>query len=117
MRVVSLRSIVGALVLVLAAAGPLAADPPTLEGTWLFDARASKSVTEALKGDANALTDEVRRRLAKLEQLAPGDFAAVKRQTDILAAEFTVEEFLEQLEAEHRIKPEVREQRSMGFVH
>ena len=74
-------------------------------------------VTEALKGDANALTDEVRRRLAKLEQLAPGDFAAVKRQTDILAAEFSVEEFLEQLEAEHRIKPEVREQRSMGFVH
>ena len=74
-------------------------------------------VTEALKGDANALTDEVRRRLAKLEQLAPGDFAAVKRQTDILAAEFTVEEFLDQLEAEHRIKPEVREQRSMGFVH
>ena len=50
MRVVSLRSIVGALVLVLAAAGPLAADPPSLEGTWLFDARASKSVPEALKG-------------------------------------------------------------------
>ena len=73
-------------------------------------------VTEALKGDANALTDEVRRRLAKLEQLAPGDFAAVKRQTDILAAEFTAEEFLEQLEAEHRIKPEVRESRGMGFV-
>ena len=24
---------------------------------------------------------------------------------------------LEQLEAEHRIKPEVREQRGMGFVH
>ncbi len=50
MRVVSLRSIVGALVLVLATAGPLAADPPALEGTWLFDARASKSVPEALKG-------------------------------------------------------------------
>ena len=74
-------------------------------------------VTEALGGNAELLTDEVRRRLAKLEQLTPGDFAAVKRQTDILAAEFTVEEFLEQLEAEHRIKPEVREQRSMGFVH
>ncbi len=50
MRVVSLRSIVGALVLVLAAAGPLAADPPILEGTWLFDAKASKNVPEALKG-------------------------------------------------------------------
>ncbi|MBP7531363.1 MAG: AAA family ATPase [Ottowia sp.] len=74
-------------------------------------------VTEALGGNAELLTDEVRRRLAKLEQLTPGDFAAVKRQTDILAAEFSVEEFLEQLEAEHRIKPEVREQRSMGFVH
>ena len=74
-------------------------------------------VTEALQGDAAALTDEVRRRLAKLEQLAPGDFAAVKRQTDILATDFSVEEFLEQLEAEHRIKPEVREHRSMGFMH
>jgi SpoVK/Ycf46/Vps4 family AAA+-type ATPase len=74
-------------------------------------------VTEALKGNADLLTPEVQRRLAKLEQLCPGDFAAVKRQTDILAAEFSVEEFLEQLEAEHRIKPEVREQRSMGFVH
>ncbi len=73
-------------------------------------------VTEALKGNADLLTPDVRRRLSKLEQLAPGDFAAVKRQTDILAAEFSVEEFLEQLEAEHRIKPEVREQRSMGFV-
>jgi SpoVK/Ycf46/Vps4 family AAA+-type ATPase len=74
-------------------------------------------ITEALGGDASQLTDDARHRLARLEQLAPGDFAAVKRQTDILAAEFSVEEFLEQLEAEHRIKPEVREQRSMGFVH
>ncbi|QIL74286.1 ATP-binding protein (plasmid) [Diaphorobacter sp. HDW4B] len=73
-------------------------------------------ITEALAGDAQKLTPEVSRRLAKLEQLAPGDFAAVKRQCDILAAEFSVEEFIEQLEAEHRIKPEVREQRSMGFV-
>ena len=36
--------------------------------------------------------------------------------TDILATAFSVEEFLDQLEAEHRIKPEVREARSMGFV-
>jgi hypothetical protein len=74
-------------------------------------------ITEALGGDATQLSDEARRRLAKLEQLCPGDFAAVKRQVDILATAFTTEEFLEQLEAEHRIKPEVREQRSMGFVH
>ena len=74
-------------------------------------------VTEALAGDAERLTPEVSRRLAKLEQLAPGDFAAVKRQCDILAVEFSMEEFIEQLEAEHRIKPEVREHRSMGFMN
>jgi hypothetical protein len=35
---------------------------------------------------------------------------------DILAAQFTAGEFLEQLEAEHRIKPEVREARNIGFL-
>ena len=45
-----------------------------------------------------------------------GDFAAVKRQCDILDATFSASEFLEQLEAEHRIKPEVRENRGMGFL-
>lgn len=74
-------------------------------------------VTEALDGDASRMTDEIRQRLAKLSQLCPGDFAAVKRQTDILAVAFSAEEFLDQLEAEHRIKPEVRESRGMGFVH
>ncbi|RYF78099.1 MAG: AAA family ATPase [Comamonadaceae bacterium] len=74
-------------------------------------------VTEALAGDAAALTAELRSRLAPLDQLCPGDFAAVKRQTEILAATFTAEEFLDQLDAEHRIKPEVREARGMGFVH
>ena len=74
-------------------------------------------ITEALAGDAQKLSPEISRRLAKLAQLAPGDFAAVKRQCDILAAEFSVDEFMEQLEAEHRIKPEVREQTSIGFVH
>jgi SpoVK/Ycf46/Vps4 family AAA+-type ATPase len=73
-------------------------------------------VTEALAGDAERMTGELRTRLARLDRLCPGDFAAVKRQTDILAAEFSADEFLEQLEAEHRIKPEVRETRGMGFV-
>ena len=73
-------------------------------------------VTEALGGDAALLTDQARVRLLRLEQLCPGDFAAVKRQVDILEAQFGVEEFLEQLEAEHRIKPEVREARNIGFL-
>ena len=73
-------------------------------------------ITEALGGKSELLVPELKTRLAKLEQICPGDFAAVKRQTDILATEFSAEEFIEQLEAEHRIKPEVREARGMGFV-
>ncbi len=73
-------------------------------------------VTEALAGDAAALTTALRERLARLSQLCPGDFAAVKRQTDILSVEFTADEFLSQLEAEHRIKPDVRDARGMGFM-
>ena len=73
-------------------------------------------VAEALAGDANALSDEQRSRLAQLDQLAPGDFAAVKRQVDILGEAFDADEFLSQLEGEHRVKPEVRQRRGIGFV-
>ena len=73
-------------------------------------------ITEALAGDVALLSGALRCRLARLTQLCPGDFAAVKRQVDILSAEFSAEEFLAQLEAEHRIKPEVRESRGIGFV-
>jgi SpoVK/Ycf46/Vps4 family AAA+-type ATPase len=72
-------------------------------------------VVEALDGDTSALTDEMRVRLAAMEQLCPGDFAAVKRQVEILAETLSPQEFMAQLEAEHRIKPEVREARSIGF--
>jgi len=74
-------------------------------------------VAEALAGDAGALTEALRARLAALEQLCPGDFAAVRRQMDILAETLSPEAFVAQLEAEHRIKPEVRERRSIGFTH
>ncbi|RCW66842.1 ATP-binding protein [Pseudorhodoferax soli] len=73
-------------------------------------------VVEALGGDVALLDDGVRTRLHRLEHLCPGDFAAVRRQVDILAAEMSPAEFIEQLEAEHRIKPEVREARGIGFV-
>jgi len=73
-------------------------------------------VTEALAGEAQGLSEAMRARLARLDQLCPGDFAAVKRQVEILAADFDANEFLAQLEAEHRLKPEVREARGMGFL-
>jgi len=72
-------------------------------------------IVEALDGDAGKLTPEQHDRLAELDQLAPGDFAAVKRQVDILGVGFEPDEFLAQLETEHRVKPEVRQRRGIGF--
>ncbi|MFZ2307793.1 MAG: AAA family ATPase [Rhodoferax sp.] len=73
-------------------------------------------VTEACAGDPTGLEPAREQRLANLDQLCVGDFAAVKRQALILDLRMTPDEFLEQLEAEHRIKPEVREGRNMGFL-
>ena len=73
-------------------------------------------VAEALGGDAARLEPEQRQRLAALDQLVPGDFAAVQRQVEILGAAFEADEFLSQLEGEHRVKPEVRQRRGVGFV-
>ena len=73
-------------------------------------------LTEALGGDSSLLTSSVLARLAVLDHLCPGDFAAVKRQSTILGAQFDATEFLEQLEAEHRLKPDVRDNRSIGFL-
>jgi len=78
--------------------------------------RETMFVVEALAGDSTLLTHSLRERLRVLDQLCPGDYAAVKRQSTILDTELGAEEFLEQLEAEHRIKPEVRENRGMGFM-
>ncbi len=73
-------------------------------------------VQEACGGDASRLDPRSQNALKQLDQLCLGDFAAVKRQLEILGAELTPAEFLDQLLAEHRIKPEVRERRSMGFT-
>ncbi|MEO6320450.1 MAG: ATP-binding protein, partial [Polaromonas sp.] len=78
--------------------------------------RETMFVTEALAGDASLLSATLQKKLAQLTQLCPGDFAAVKRQGVILDVALSAEEFLDQLEAEHRIKPEVREGRAMGFL-
>ncbi len=73
-------------------------------------------VTDACAGDATCLEPALEQRLVNLDQLCVGDFAAVKRQALILDLKMAPDEFMEQLEAEHRIKPEVREGRTMGFL-
>jgi SpoVK/Ycf46/Vps4 family AAA+-type ATPase len=78
--------------------------------------RRAMFVTEVLGGQADRLTPDLQHRLDRLDQLCLGDYAAVQRQAAILGAGFEALEFLAQLEAEHRIKPEVREARGVGFM-
>jgi SpoVK/Ycf46/Vps4 family AAA+-type ATPase len=78
--------------------------------------RLAHFVTEACAGDPAHLAQGMEKRLASLDQLCVGDFAAVKRQAMILDIRMDPAEFLAQLEAEHRIKPEVRDARAMGFT-
>jgi SpoVK/Ycf46/Vps4 family AAA+-type ATPase len=70
---------------------------------------------EALRDEAAKPSAEQAARLAALDQLVPGDFAAVQRQAEILGAALEPDEFLSQLEGEHRVKPEVRQRRGIGF--
>jgi SpoVK/Ycf46/Vps4 family AAA+-type ATPase len=81
------------------------------------DQRLALFVADACGGDSTRLDPGLEKRLTALDQLCVGDFSAVKRQNLILDAQLEPEEFLEQLEAEHRIKPEVREARGIGFMH
>ena len=53
----------------------------------------------------SAPTPEQRERLALLDHLAHGDFAAVRQQVEILGDALQPDEFLSQLEVEHRAKP------------
>jgi SpoVK/Ycf46/Vps4 family AAA+-type ATPase len=72
-------------------------------------------LTEALAGDVTRFTNEQRARLVALDQLCLGDYAAVRRQEGILGLTFEADEFLAQLESEHRAKPDVRQRRPIGF--
>ncbi len=77
--------------------------------------RQSLFLADACSADPAKLTPDLEKRLLQLDQLCVGDFAAVRRQATILDTKLDPGEFLEQLEAEHRIKPEVRDARGMGF--
>ncbi|RPH45847.1 MAG: AAA family ATPase [Burkholderiales bacterium] len=67
-------------------------------------------------GAAAAVPAAFAERLGRLELLAPGDFAVVKRQGALLGEDADPEAFVEQLEREHRAKPDVRFSKPMGFM-
>lgn len=74
-------------------------------------------VGEVLDGEQSAFDPMFKKRLQRLELLAPGDFAAVKKQYLLLNDTPDAEEFLEQLEKEHALKPDVKFNRPLGFTH
>jgi SpoVK/Ycf46/Vps4 family AAA+-type ATPase len=74
-------------------------------------------ISEALNGDVQALTPELSARLAKMEVLCPGDFAAVKRQYVLFDETPVAQTFIEQLEKEHGVKGDVKFNKPMGFTH
>lgn len=71
---------------------------------------------EALNGDAEGLTSSLRSRLLQLDNLVPGDFAVVKRQSGLLGEALAPSDFLTELENECRLKPGAAKQ-TMGFLH
>lgn len=73
-------------------------------------------IQQACLGDSLLLTEGFRQRLQQLHCLCIGDFASVIRQAYLLDTTLSAHEFMEQLEMEHRLKPEVRDTRAMGFV-
>ena len=72
-------------------------------------------VTEALDGVTANISSNISDRLNKLQMLTPGDFAAVKRQITLLDETLSADEFLTQLEQEHKVKPDIKWARSIGF--
>jgi SpoVK/Ycf46/Vps4 family AAA+-type ATPase len=80
-----------------------------------LEQREKMFIAEALDGDKFALTPALKTRLQKLDMLCPGDFATVKRQVVLFDEALPPEDFLTQLETEHKAKPDVRYARSIGF--
>ena len=73
-------------------------------------------VQEALEGIEGELNSTMRNRLLRLDNLAPGDFAVVKRQAALLGEVLPPSDFLAELENECRLKPGANKQ-AMGFLH
>ena len=63
-----------------------------------------------------AVPNLVTQRLAKLDQLAPGDFAACMSAAETFGEPISVEWLLDALDAEHALKPG-GEMRHIGFTN
>ncbi|MDH4451499.1 MAG: ATP-binding protein [Rhodoferax sp.] len=78
--------------------------------------RAQLFAAECYGGEPGRLTTRDQDVLGQLDQLCLGDFANVKRQLALMQEPVTPDGFLNLLVQEHRLKPEVRQRRSIGFT-
>ena len=69
----------------------------------------------ALKDPAALICRDIEQKLEQMDQLAPGDFATVRRQEAILNERFDVKTWISQLEREQALRKPTDKQR-MGFV-
>jgi SpoVK/Ycf46/Vps4 family AAA+-type ATPase len=81
-----------------------------------LDQRIAMFVRHALAGLASELTPEHLDVLRGLDHLCLGDFSTVMRQAEILGVAWDPPSFLQELKAEHKIKPHVRSSRPVGFL-
>ncbi len=63
-----------------------------------------------------SLSSDVRQRLWCLTHLTPGDFSTVLRREQIMGDTFDPDGLVEALGSECAVKPEARNQRSIGFT-
>ncbi len=87
-------------------------DYPTSEQCWrLFLAHAEE--LELMKQQEDM--KQYRRLVERLTHLAPGDFAAVRRKHELLGNLTTVNDLINALADECRVKPDVRDEKMIGF--
>lgn len=80
-----------------------------------LEQRTRMFVHEALEGDDRLLDRLTLSRLGGLDNLTPGDYAAVKRQLRLMGETVSSQEFMEMLEAECKLKLD-RESKHIGFL-
>jgi len=86
--------------------------PLTPEQSWqMFKTESGFKETQKSKAEATQLKEQ----LLEIENLAPGDFATVKRQAEMLDETLSAREWLEQLELEANAKMTGLSRNKLGF--
>lgn len=87
-------------------------DYPNGEQRWRLFLAHAKELGLILDQDAIAI---YRTRIDRLSHVAPGDFATVRRKHELLGNLSSLESLIDALAEECKVKPDVREEKNIGF--